>query len=205
MKYGLLGAAVPLLLDKIVYSYTEKALPDIDLGGFKKRHRAEYRAMVARTPGIGGVRENMLCMTLYIACYGFAYYKAAPEAVTMEVFDGMIQAVCQSDRMAQAYKGKDAFDAKQMAAYEKGAARSQKGEYPMDWKFTFHWDSRVPEYFLTYSECGVCKLGRQEGLSFLVPHVCVMDYAMIELKGAKLLRTKTLGNGDDCCDFHVVR
>ena len=26
-----------------------------------------------------------------------------------------------------------------------------------------------------------------------------------EYKGGKLIRTKTLGNGDDCCDFHVVK
>lgn len=205
MKYGLLGAMIPLLLDKTVYSYTEKALPDIDIAGFKKRHRAEYKAMAERTPGVGGTKENMLCSTMYIACYGFAYYKADPEHITLDVFDGMINAVCSSDMMVKAYKGKDAFDPKQMAKYEKGAARSQKGEYPMDWRFTFNWDPAVPEYYLTYSECGVCKIAQRENLEFLVPHVCVMDYAMIELKGARLLRTKTLGSGDDRCDFHVVR
>ena len=35
--------------------------------------------------------------------------------------------------------------------------------------------------------------------------MCVMDYPTIEYKGGKLLRTKTLGAGDDCCDFHVVK
>lgn len=205
MKYGLVGAAIPLLLDKIVYAYTAKALPDIDLALFKKRHRAEYKAMVERTPGVGGIKENILCSTMYIACYGFAYYKAAPALITAQVFDGMIQAVCCSDMMSKAYKGKDAFDPKQMAKYQKGAARSQKGEYPMDWKFTFSWSPAVPEYFLTYTECGVCKIAAREGLQFLVPHVCVMDYAMIELKGARLLRTKTLGSGGSCCDFHVIK
>ena len=47
--------------------------------------------------------------------------------------------------------------------------------------------------------------GKQESLSFLLPHMCVMDYPTIEFSGGKLLRTKTLGNGDDCCDFHVVK
>ena len=35
--------------------------------------------------------------------------------------------------------------------------------------------------------------------------MCVMDYPTIEYKGGKLLRTKTLGAGGDCCDFHVVK
>lgn len=205
MKYGLIGALIPKLLDKVVYGYTQKALPDVDIKQLKKRHMAEYKAMVGRTQSVGSLKENMLCSTMYIACYGFAYYKAAPEKITDKVFEGMIKAVCESDKMKKAYKGKDAFDTKQMEKYKKGAMRSQKGEYPMDWKFTFRWNPDVPEYFLTYSECGICKIAAQENLQFLVPYMCSMDYAMIELKGAKLLRTKTIGSGGDCCDFHVVK
>lgn len=205
MRYGLVGAIVPALLDKTIYSYTRKSLPAIDLDKFKERHHAEYKAMIDRTDGIGGMTENMFCMTLYLACYGFAYYKADPEHITTEIFEGMIQSICASDLMAKAYKGKDPFSQKQMEKYEKGAARSQRCVYPMDWKFTFRWDPDVPEYFITYHECGVCKVAAQEKLQFLVPYMCAMDYAMIELKGAKLLRTKTLGSGDDCCDFHVTR
>lgn len=204
MKYGLTGMMIPLLLDKTVYGYTKDRLPDIDIDSFKKKHHEEYKAMAARTPEVGGMK-NMLNSTMYIACYGFAYYKADPKHITMDVFDGMIQAVCNCDMMVKAYKGKDAFDPKQMEKYTKGALRSQKGEYPMDWKFTFRWDPEKPEYYLTYSECAVCKIAKQEDLQFLVKHVCVMDYAMIELKGAKLIRSKTLGNGDDCCDFHVIK
>ena len=31
-----------------------------------------------------------------------------------------------------------------------------------------------------------------------------MDYISFELKDAVLDRTKTLGYGDDCCNFHVM-
>lgn len=204
MKYGVVGAFIPLLMDGVVYSYTKEALPDLDLRALKKRHRAEYKALVARTPGVGSMRDNMLYSTYYIACYGLAYFEA-DERITQEIFEGMIKAVCESDLMAKAYKGKSAFDAKKLAAYEKGAARSQKGEYPMDWKFTFQSNPDVPEYFITYSECAICKLAQQENLQFLVPCLCAMDYASTELMGAKLIRTKTLGNGDECCNFHIVQ
>lgn len=204
MKYGIVGAFIPLLMDKTVYSYTKEALPDVDLKAFRKRHHAEYKAIVARTPGIGSMKENMLYSTYYIACYGFAYYRA-DERITQEIFEGMIGAVCDSALMAKAYKGKSAFDAKKIASYEKGAVRSQKSEYPMDWKFTFKYNPDVPEYFLTYSECGVCKIAEQEKLQFLVPCLCAMDYASTALMGAKLIRTKTIGNGDECCNFHIVK
>ena len=67
--------------------------------------------------------------------------------------------------------------------------------YPMDWVFDFSYDLSVPEYYVTHRECGVCKIGQQEHLEFLTPHMCVMDYPTIEYKGGKLLRTKTLGAG----------
>lgn len=205
MKYGLVGALIPKIMDGMVYTYTKQALPDIDIKEFKRKHRAEYKAMVKRTPGVGGMKENTLYSTYYIACYGFAYYKADPGKITDEIFGGMINAVCDSDKMVKAYKDKGAFDKKLMEKYKKGAERSQRCEYPMDWKFTFSFDPSVPEYYLTYTECGVCKIAKQEKLEFLVPHMCAMDYKMIELRGGTLIRTKTIGNGDDCCNNHVVK
>ena len=100
---------------------------------------------------------------------------------------------------------KNCFDQKEIDKYVRGSERSKKREYPMDWVFDFSYDLSVPEYFVTHRECGVCKIGQQENLMFLTPHMCVMDYPTIEYKGGKLLRTKTLGAGGDCCDFHVVK
>ena len=107
--------------------------------------------------------------------------------------------------MKRFYKGKNCFDQKEIDKYVRVSKRSKKREYPMDWVFDFSYDLSVPEYYVTHRECGVCKIGQQEGLTFLTPHMCVMDYPTIEYKGGKLLRTKTLSTGGDCCDFHVVK
>ena len=205
MKRGLLGVLFPMLLSKVVYGYTAEAVPGINIGEFKKKHMDEYRKMVSRTPSVGSVKDNMFAAVMYLACYGFAYYKADPDRITMDVFDGMIDAICKSDIMKKVYKGKNCFDQKEIDKYVKGAARSKKREYPMDWVFDFSYDLTVPEYFVSHHECGVCKIARQENLFFLMPHMCVMDYPTIEYKGGKLIRSKTLGNGDDCCNFHVVK
>ena len=205
MKLGIMGRLFPAMFGKVVYDYTARALPALDIRAFKKKHKKEYRAMVARTPSVGPAKENMFAPVMYLACFGFAYYKADPERITMEVFDGMIDAVCKSDRMKRFYKGKNCFDPAEIDKYVRGAARSKKREYPMDWVFDFSYDLSVPEYFVTHRECGVCKLAQRENLTFLTPHMCVMDYPTVEYKGGKLLRTKTLGEGGDCCDFHVVK
>ena len=164
------------MLSKAVWQYTADALPDVDIRELRKRQKKEYKAMVARTPSVGSVKDNMFASVMYLACFGFSYYKADPEHIRKEI-----------DR------------------YVRGSERSKKRKYPMDWVFDFSYDLSVPEYYVTHRECGVCKIARQEGLMFLMPHICVMDYPTIEYKGGKLIRTKTLGAGDDCCDFHVVK
>lgn len=205
MQLGLIGKLFPKMFGRTVYRYTAAAVPELDIRAFRKRHREEYEAMVARTPSVGSIKDNMFAAVMYMACYGYAYYKADPEHITMDVFDGMIDALCKSDMMKRFYKGKDCFDPKQIDKYVRGAERSKKREYPMDWVFDFSCDLSVPEYYVTHYECGVCKIEQQENLTFLTPHMCVMDYPTIEYKGGKLLRTRTLGAGGDCCDFHVVR
>ena len=205
MKLGIMGRLFPALLSKAVWQYTAGALPDVDIRELRKRQKKEYKAMVARTPSVGSVKDNMFASVMYLACFGFSYYKADPEHITMDVFDGMINAICTSDVMKRAYKGKNCFDRKEIDRYVRGSERSKKRKYPMDWVFDFSYDLSVPEYYVTHRECGVCKIARQEGLMFLMPHICVMDYPTIEYKGGKLIRTKTLGAGDDCCDFHVVK
>ena len=205
MKLGIIGMLFPAMFDKVVYDYTAMALPELDIREFKKKQMKEYKAMVARTPGVGSMKENMFAPVMYLACFGFSYYKADPERITMDVFDGMIDAVCKSEMMKRFYKGKNCFDRTEIDKYVRGSERSKKRKYPMDWVFDFSYDLSVPEYFVTHRECGVCKIARQEGLMFLMPYLCEMDYPTIEYKGGKLIRTKTLGAGDDCCDFHVVK
>ncbi len=205
MNYGLIGPMFAFLCGKPVYEYTAKALPGYNMKEFRKAHMREYRAMVERTPGAGSMKDNMFASVLYLACYGFSYYKAAPDVMTTEIFDGMINALTTSDIMKRMYKNKDCFSKKEIDKYVRGAERSQKKEYPMDWVFDFSYDLSVPEYYVTYHECGVCKIAKQEGMMFLMPHMCVMDYPTIEYKGGHLIRTKTLGQGNEICDFHVVK
>ena len=85
MKLGMTGRLFPAMFGKVVYDYTAKALPELDIREFKKKQKREYKAMVARTPSVGSMKENMFAPVMYLACYGFAYYKAAPEHMIIAV------------------------------------------------------------------------------------------------------------------------
>ena len=39
MKIGLIGLLFPVLLDKVVYGYTSRILPDADMAEFKRKHK----------------------------------------------------------------------------------------------------------------------------------------------------------------------
>ncbi len=59
------------------------------------------------------------------------------------------------------------------------------------------------EYDLGYNyyECGICKICRDEGCPELAKYLCKLDFMMADLMNAKLVRTKTLAEGGDFCDF----
>lgn len=62
MKLGIIGTLFPFLLNKTVNGYTAKALPDLDMRAFQKKHKKEYEAMVKRTPSVGSMKDNMFAV-----------------------------------------------------------------------------------------------------------------------------------------------
>lgn len=62
MKLGIVGRLFPAAFGKTVYDYTAKAISDMDIREFKKRHMREYKAMVRRTPSVGSLRDNMFAL-----------------------------------------------------------------------------------------------------------------------------------------------
>ena len=75
MKYGFMGAFVKLAFAKTAFSYLEQQLPNLDMASYRRRVLAEYKAIVARTPSVGTMRDNMFAMTMYAGAFFIALYK----------------------------------------------------------------------------------------------------------------------------------
>lgn len=71
--------------------------------------------------------------------------------------------------------------------------------HPYDYRLRF-----VPgdenTFGIDITECGMLKLARDFDAEGIFPAVCRVDYLMSALFGAGFSRTKTLGDGDDCCN-----
>ena len=206
MKYGIIGAFIKLAFAKTAFGYIEKEISGIDLPSYKKKVLSEYKAIVARTPGVGSMKDNMFVMTMYCGAFAIALYKSAEGKLDEEKLKGLIRALSYCPLMRKAKEGKSAFTEKEIENRSKQAkwSRDHIDEYPMNWYYYFKTVPGKDEYYITHKQCGICKLTKQEHCEGLTKHLCMMDYYTFEMQGAVLDRTKTLGFGDDECNFHLM-
>ncbi|MGM9604093.1 MAG: L-2-amino-thiazoline-4-carboxylic acid hydrolase [Faecousia sp.] len=175
----------------------------------RKRARQIFRQMTARIPDIGTLTENPLRICLSAGMVWLSIYEAADGQMEDACFGEMVQYSMESPLVKATYKGK-AKTAFTMEAQQKRAGFAAKTnplakDNPFQWCTEVILGRDVDEYTILYHQCGLCALGRQEGLLCLVPYMCVLDIMSIEWMGGVLYRTKTLATGGNCCDFYICR
>ncbi len=202
LKYGIYAKAVEILCFKSSFLRLSVICPEINIKEYKKKVKKEYKAMLLRTPDIGG---SSLEINLYIAAFVFALHKASPQRITPQIVDEMVTAVFNSPFLIKVHKNKKCvlFTDKVQNKKISESIKSQTSCYELDWKFNYQ--KGKDEFFNTYTECGICKLGKRENCFEFVPCLCNMDERNYRNEGGLLSRTKTLANGDECCNFHVTK
>jgi hypothetical protein len=87
----------------------------------------------------------------------------------------------------------------------KRSALSQQRRYPADWvRVHVDGDGQTFEWGVDYLECGIVKFLHSQEADELAPYLCLLDYALLGALGIKLIRTQTLANGDERCDFRFA-
>lgn len=199
MKYWPMGMVVRILMEKPTFEYLDEAVPGISTKAVTSR----YKAIVARQPEVGGMRNNLI-MALYLAAYFMAVWQAAPEGMDNEAFEGLVSHITASGRFVKMNEGRDFFTKKNMETRYRLQSDPEFNSFPENWQYTFSYDLAVPECTITYTRCAICEMARREGCFHLMRYLCLTDYAQQELMGNTLVRTKTIGNGDELCDFHII-
>ena len=88
---------------------------------------------------------------------------------------------------------------KKAAAHD---ALQEKGKlHPYDWNITYR-EINQNSFEIDIAECGLKKLAHQFDADGLLPGICRMDYLFSNLMGNGFVRSKTLGDGDSCCNCH---
>ncbi|MBQ4522686.1 MAG: L-2-amino-thiazoline-4-carboxylic acid hydrolase [Lachnospiraceae bacterium] len=97
------------------------------------------------------------------------------------------------------------LDEKKLTGRKKWSKESHKRIYENDWVVDILEGNEEYDLGYDYHECGVCKLCRDEGCPELAKYLCQLDFVLADMMGMKLVRTKTIAEGGDFCDFRYSR
>ena len=97
------------------------------------------------------------------------------------------------------------LDPKKLPARLKWSEESHKRKYGNDWVVDILTKTDDYELGYDYHECGVCKLYNDEGCPELAPYMCRMDFVLADIMDMKLVRTGTIAEGAELCDFRYSR
>ena len=141
----------------------------------KKKAKEIFRQMAARTPDIGSLMENPLRSCLSGGMVWLSIYEAAEGNLEKAVFGEMVTTSMASPLSIASFKAK----AKTAFTIQKQKNRADVAEKTnvLAQSNPFHWNAELilgrdaDEYTLNYHQCGLCALGKQEGLFHLVPYM----------------------------------
>ena len=86
------------------------------------------------------------------------------------------------------------------------AKRTQERRYPDDWVFEFvDGDGVEFDYGRDYTECGAQKLYHAHDADEFLPYFCYLDFAAHRTEGWGFIRTETLAEGYQRCDFRMKK
>lgn len=100
--------------------------------------------------------------------------------------------------------GRMATSPRMVSSLRAAQMRGEAGQLdPMDWRVMI--DEPVEGgYRSTMTQCGALQALRAIGEDGVFPYACRIDYLMANLMGLQFVRTKTLADGDDCCDNYIA-
>ena len=172
--------------------------------------RQEYSKLIPEIPYVG--QNRILIQFITGTAQSLAIYRTlASHGKTVEEAGKLYYLVCQAllnsyPRIVHWLIGRMSFSGFFIRALKKVALESQKRLYPGGYVFSFvAGDGTEFDYGVDYSECGGCKFLSKQGASEFALYVCTADIIYSDFFGWGLIRTKTIAEGFEKCDFRFKK
>jgi len=175
--------------------------------------RQEYESLTPQLPYIGG-RENPLTQIMVAAGMFLALYKPlkahgkAVEEIGALVYEAVERAYDLFPRHSEwpryllRLHGRLSFTKHSLRKARVMALESQKRRHAGDWVYSFvEGDGEEFDYGLDFEECGMCKFFQAQGAAEFAPYMCRLDFIASDRLGWGLVRTGTIAEGAEKCDF----
>lgn len=175
---------------------TKPGIPD---KAVRKAVLAEYHAILDRAADIGS--SNKLLMSYVLAAYFIAMCRCT--GLTPEQNIALLDQGIRGSKAVPMMLGnsKTYFSEKNMESRREWSRLTHEHHYANDWVVDVLEKTDDYQFGLDYTECGVCKLCRDEGRPELAHYLCTLDFMLVEVIGIHLKRTMTLADGGEKCDF----
>ena len=174
--------------------------------------RAEFEAIVPEIPYIGGKKNRLTSEALIPSVACLALYRALKKrGKNVEdagmIIDGIVQSQLDSiPRLMISLVGRYRSSKLYIRKMKKQAKVSQKRRYPGDWVFTIVDGAGEDfDYGIDFTECGICKFFSAHDAKELIPYMCAVDFPVSKVMNTGLVRTTTLAEGADKCNFRFKR
>ncbi len=169
--------------------------------------RQEYEALIPRIPRIDGIRGGPLNTFLVISAQELAVYKVMKKYSKTA---GEAWEICHDAlilRMERFSKIKrwlltrlmnSGILKKRMQKRAKTGQQLRFGEFGVKYVTG---DGKNFDYGMDYVACGIHKFMQNQGAEEFAPYVCMSDIALSDALGWGLIRTETIADGCEICDF----
>jgi hypothetical protein len=197
----------PIVLESIVKGQLYRFYSKDDIKGLIKKINKEYRAIVRRSPDIGG-NKNIFISSYLMGAYLVAVYKNTKDKLSLADMDRIISAGLNNfefmkrrmqkvDLLSASYKNKIGQAGEWCKKY--------KDKYPYNWQVEVKEKENLDLTHVVFTKCGLCAMCKKEGVPEFTPSLCATDYITMSFANCKLERPTTLAKGDNSCNFYITR
>jgi hypothetical protein len=170
---------------------------------FKAKAEREYRSILPQVPDIGDsiFRFNYAFTPAYIAWYrafrAMGLDQDGAVGLIWKINEDMLRLI--PSWLLKRYGAKVYLGGFRKKAPGHAAKSAQNDLPEYDYKIRFR-EIDGNTFEIDIYECGMKKLCEKLNALDLFPGICRIDYLVSHSMGCGFYRTKTLGDGDDCCD-----
>ena len=186
------------LYGRVLSHIVRRGVPDREM---RKKILKEYQAVMERADDIGS--KNNLLSSYMLAAYFIAMNRStglSAEQNAQILGDGMHASWLLKYMLGDSGNYFSEEHRKNLRAW---SLETHYKRYKNDWVVDILEKDDDFDLGFDYLECGVCKLCRDEGCPELAKYMCRLDYMLFELMGIELVRTMTLAEGGEKCDFRM--
>lgn len=171
---------------------------------FKKQSRKFLEDILQRVPDIG---KSIFSFNYKFAPSYISWYKTFLELGLSQ--EETIQNIwMMNEKMATTLPkpflhliGKTYFSSFRKKAKKHLTRQSENRLHPYDWQIEYR-SIDANSFEINIKSCAMKNLSHDLAADGLLPGICRMDYLFANLMRNGFKRTKTLGDGDECCNCH---